>query len=307
MIYLLGVAFVASRCAAGPSVLASILSVAAFDFFFVPPMGTFAVADIEYVFTFIVMLVVSLLISSLSVSVREEARRRGEATLRAESERLRGDLLSLVSHDLRTPLAAIEGSAEAMLQSGTLADADEQLALTIQDESRRMGRLIRNLLDMTRVQDRLAPDYDWYGVNELVESAVDRTRSLFRMCPTIRKGSEVVIARVDGVLIEQVIVNLLENAARHAGSDAVVQIEISRKGDAWELSVSDNGPGVPKEATELVFERFHRGQSGGMGLGLAICRSIVIAHQGRIWVEESTLGGASFVFRLPIEPEVGDE
>lgn len=307
MIYLLGVAFVASRCSAGPSILASVLSVAAFDFFFVPPMGTFAVEDIEYIFTFIVMLVVSLLISSLSVSVREEARRRGEATLRAESERLRGDLLSLVSHDLRTPLAAIEGSAEAIMQSGTLAEADEQLALTIQDESRRMGRLIRNLLDMTRVQDRLAPDYDWYGVDELVESAVDRTRSLFRTRPTIRKGSEVVIARVDGVLIEQVIVNLLENAARHAGSEAVVQIEISRKGDAWELSVSDNGPGVSKEAAEVVFDRFHRGHSGGMGLGLAICRSIVLAHHGKIWVEESTLGGARFVFRLPVEPEVGDE
>ena len=150
MVYLLGVAYVASRCTPRAAVLASFLGVALFDFCFVHPSGTFAVADVQYFFTFGVMLVVSLLISTLTVKLREQSIARNDAAFRVQVEKMRGDLLSAVSHDLRTPLASIEGSAGALLRQSELSEQSKQLASTIQDESVRMARLIRNLLDMTR-------------------------------------------------------------------------------------------------------------------------------------------------------------
>lgn len=299
MVYLLGVTYVASRCSPRPAVFASFLGVASFNFFFIHPTLTFVVSDVQYIFTFAVMLGVSLLISTLTVRLREQSKARGDASYKAQIEKSRGDLLSAVSHDLRTPLASIEGSAGALLQKPELSDQSRQLAGTIQEESMRMARLIRNLLDMTRVQGTIDLELDWYGLDELVANAILRTDSMFEHPVRLRIDTEAPLARVDGVLMEQVFVNLLENAARHAGASADVEVEISICEGMLRVAVQDNGSGIAPEMRQRVFERFQGTRKGGFGLGLAICRAAVEAHGGRIWVESSPTGGARFVIELP--------
>lgn len=298
MVYLLGVAFVSSRSTTRAGVLASLLAVAAFDFCFVHPSGTFAVSDVQYVFTFGVMLAVSLVISTLTVRLREQSRASHDAALHAQVEQMRSDLLSGMSHDLRTPLAGIEGSAAAILEQRDTGESSRQLASTILEESTRMGRLIGNLLDLTRFQGRIDLNLDWYGLDELAANAILRTEPLFENPVELQLGPGDLLVRVDGVLIEQVFVNLLENAARHAGMAAKVSIAISAENGGFRIEVMDDGPGIASGEEVQIFERFHSTPGKGTGLGLAICRAAVEAHGGSIEAANAPSGGARFTITL---------
>jgi two-component system sensor histidine kinase KdpD len=176
MVYLAGVSVVAVRGGRGPSALAALLGVAAFDFFFVPPHLTFAVADTRFLVTFTVMLAVGLLIATLAVRVREQAEAAERMRAETEAERLRHTLLSSVSHDLRTPLAAITGAASALLREGALEpDTRRDLLETIAEESHRLDRRVTNLLDMTRLESGpLRLRREWLPVEEVVGSALAR-------------------------------------------------------------------------------------------------------------------------------------
>ena len=449
MLYLLGSVGTSMRNGIKESLLATILSIVAFDFFFVPPRFTFAVSDYRYVFTFIVMTVVSVILSALTTRLREsskavsmrerttamlydlsrklaESRKKEEmaqfsaqkaseilgfptaifvrddsglkllvpsssafelsqneqavaswvvdhgqpagrstdtlsgshgyyvplngsngtlgvigadlpvgetadlsqrllieaianqlagaleraqfakdshdAALQAETEQMRSDLLSAVSHDLRTPLASIEGSATTMLENADLSATSRELASTIQEESQRMGRLIRNLLDMTRVQGEIKLDLDWHSVQDLVANAIDRTEPLFDHEVSVESPTDQILIRVDGVLMEQVIVNLLENASRHAGRDSHTRVLISQQQKMVVVEVVDDGPGFASGDEQRVFDRFHRTGTNGFGLGLAICKAAVEAHGGVISAR-SLNPGAAFRIELPKEKE----
>jgi two-component system, OmpR family, sensor histidine kinase KdpD len=455
MVYLLGVCFVAVRLGRGPSALAACLSVAAFDFCFVPPYLTFAVSDTQYLLTFGVMLLVGFLISTLAVRVRDQAeaaRRReqrtqllysvsrelaalgtpeeiariagrhvsdavrgpsvlllpradgtlavsppearaigtdarevsvaqwvfehaemaglgtdtlpgaaalyvplrsGERTLgvlalrpdeallplspdqldlvealarqaaasldrarlaaegeearvTAERERMRSTLLSSVSHDLRTPLAAITGAASGLLQApAPEAPARRELAETIYEEAERLNRLVANLLDMTRLESAAVPlKREWHSIEEVVGSALGRLEDDLagRRVETVMPP-DLPLVPIDAVLVEQVLVNLLENALKYTDAGCGIRVSAWRDGAAVGVEVSDEGPGLAPGDEERVFEKFYRGSSGtrGFGLGLAICRAIVSAHGGRIWAENRARRGAAFRFTLPIE------
>lgn len=304
MIYLLGVTYVASRASPRAAVLASFLSVAAFDYCFVPPGGTFAVQDVEYVITFGVMLAVSLLISTLTVRLREQSEARHQAALSAQFEKVRGDLLSSVSHDLRTPLASIEGAASGLLEQADLNPRARDLAQTVVEESERMARLIRNLLDMTRFEGgAIQLDLDWHSLEELVGSAIIRTERLFVNPVQANLPQDLPLMRVDGVLIEQALINLIENSARHGGREVRVQISAHQTARSVVLEIFDNGPGIPVERRGDLFEKFQRKGGNGFGLGLAICRAVATAHGGTIAVGDSGGHGAKFVLALPMTEE----
>jgi two-component system, OmpR family, sensor histidine kinase KdpD len=452
MVYLLGVAFVATRHGRRPSGLAAVLSVAAFDFFFVPPHMTFAVSDTQYLVTFGVMLVVSLLISTLAVRVKaqaEAARQREQRTqalyamsrelagartaeevvriasrhvselvqgaanvllpgangrlgepagdgpgassreaavaqwtfdhgrmaglgtdtlpgasalyvplkgtqsvlgvlgvlphevllplapdqldlletlarqaasalervrlaseaeqarLAVEAERLRSTLLSSVSHDLRTPLATITGAASTLLQPGSLDGAAErELKEAIYEEAERLNRLVTNLLDMTRLESgSLELNRDWHSLEELVGTALARLERRARGRPIeVRVPADLPLVPVDGVLVEQVLVNLLDNALKYTAPGTPIRVSAASSDGAVTVEVADEGPGLPEGAEERVFEKFYRGGSGerGFGLGLPICHAIVTAHGGRISAENRPARGAVFRFTLPL-------
>jgi two-component system, OmpR family, sensor histidine kinase KdpD len=231
-----------------------------------------------------------------------------QARLQVETEQLRSSLLSSVSHDLRTPLAVITGAASTLVEGGARVDPAERMDLTetILDEAERLNRLIRNLLDMTRLESgAVKVKKEWMSLEEVVGTALDRMDARLAQREVRVQLPELPLLPFDGLLIEQVLINLLENAVKY--SQGAIEISAALSLNEVVVEVADHGPGVPAGEELLVFDKFHRAvrehSHGGVGLGLAICRAIVAAHGGRIWVENRPEGGASFKFALPIEGE----
>ena len=238
--------------------------------------------------------------------------RHEQARMEVESERLRTALLSSLSHDLRTPLGSIEGAASSLLEgSGKLsAETRRDMAETILEESRRMTRLIANLLDMVRVETgALAVHKEWQPLEEALGVALLRLEDRLADHPVeTRLPPALPLVPIDELLIEQVFINLLENAARHTPAGTPIVITAWPGEQAVTVEVADEGAGVPPGEEETIFRKFHRSTTadrtapaGGSGLGLTICRGIVSAHGGRIWLERNGAKGAAFRFTLPLD------
>ena len=457
MVYLFGVVVVATRWGRGPSALASLMSVAAFDFFFIPPYYSFAVSDAQYLLTFAVMLLVALLISRLAAHKSQQAEaalirekrtaalyamsrelitqrgvdklasvasrhihdvfhcqvavflpdregrvhlHRGEALhfeldpkeagisqwvfdhkesaghgtntlsgsdslylpllgshgavgvlavrssrpaellapeqlhlletfanqmalalerarlaeeaqeahVQTETERMRNAVLSSVSHDLRTPLATIVGASSALLSTTRPLSTESQqdLVRSISDEAGRLDRLLKNLLDMTRLEaGAMHLRKEWHALEELVGTALARVKSrIATHTVTTAFPVNLPLVLVDGVLIEQVLINLLENAAKYSPTASPIEVTASVKDGVILIEIADRGPGIPQGEERRIFEKFyqlHPEREGGVGLGLTICRGIIESHGGRIWVDSRSGGGSSFRFTLPAE------
>jgi two-component system, OmpR family, sensor histidine kinase KdpD len=299
MVYLLGTVLVSMRFGYGPSLGAAAMSVLCFNFFFIPPYYTFAVADPRHLVTFGVMFLVAAVISRLTQRVRHQADE-------VATEQLRNALLSSVSHDLRTPLAVVTGAASALLDEGVPGSEKQELTRTILQEAERLNRFVQNLLDMTRLEAGLRVRREWHAVEEVIGSALARVEPLLgtREIRT-HLPEETTLVPLDALLIEQVLVNLVENAVKYTPPSAPIDLGAELKGDAVEIWVADRGPGVTAGDEERIFDKFARvsGDTGGAGLGLTICRGIVTAHEGRIWVASREGGGACFRFSLPIRGE----
>jgi two-component system sensor histidine kinase KdpD len=452
MLFLLAEVLIAVKFGRGPAVMATFISVAAFDFFFVSPRFSFAVSDVQYVVTFGVMLIVGLIVGQLTSGLRFQARiashREGraralyefarelsgtlqteqifeiarasvqqtfrakatlllpdaegrlqhadsadmqdldigiaqwsfdratpagmgtdtlpassffylplvapmrtrgvlalkpdnrrwllipeqrqqldtfatlaaialervhyievaqDALIRMESERLRNSLLAALSHDLRTPLTSLVGLSESLTMSKPpLAVAQQDMAYALHDEALRMSNLVSNLLDMARIQSgEVKLDKQWQPFEEVVGSSLRACQSFIgKHIVKTQLASDLPLVRFDAVLIERVLCNLVENATKYTPPDSRITIAAERNGTNLQISVYDNGPGLPAGQSETIFEKFTRGEresaTPGVGLGLAICRAIVEAHQGAIRAGHSPDGGASIIFTLPL-------
>ena len=452
MLFLLTVVLVALKWGRGPAVLAAFVSVATFDFFFVPPRFSFAVSDIQYLLTFAVMLAVALIIGQMTAGLRYQARvasyreerarvlyefaremssklltadvvesatriiantirakvailvpdeqdriqsagreqalaidigaaqwaydkaqpagagtdtlagseflylplrapmrTRGvlvikpdsprlllvpeqrrhldtfaaltaialervhyvevaqQALISMESERLRNSLLSTLSHDLRTPLAALVGLAESLaLTRPPLSPEQLESANAIAEEARRMSALVNNLLEMARIESgEVKLRRQWHPFEEVVGSALKAAQpALADHRVELDLARDLPLVEFDATLIERVLYNLIENACKYTPAGTLVTIAASVSAGNLLVSVSDTGPGIPKGQEESIFEKFTRGtresSTPGVGLGLAISRAIVEAHHGKIWAENGPNGGARFSFTLPL-------
>jgi two-component system sensor histidine kinase KdpD len=249
--------------------------------------------------------------AALALERRRLAERGERARREVEAERLRTALLSSLSHDLRTPLASIEGAASSMLEDpgSQTSEVRRELLESILEESRRMTRLVSNLLDMIRVETgTLAVQQSWQPLEEAVGVALLRLEERLRGHPVkVLLPSDLPLVPIDELLIEQVLLNLLENAVRYTPAGTPIQISAWAEPGAVVVEVADRGPGVPPGEEEAVFERFYRTSSeasadagAGSGLGLTICRGIITAHGGRIWLERRTGGGTAVRFTLPL-------
>ncbi|MDR3481625.1 MAG: two-component system sensor histidine kinase KdpD [Burkholderiaceae bacterium] len=229
------------------------------------------------------------------------------ALVHMESERLRNSLLATLSHDLRTPLTSLVGLAESLtLAKPPLPQSEQALAEALRDETLRMSALVTNLLDMARIQNGdVHLNLQWQTLEEVVGSALRICRANLgaRRIET-HLPRELPLIRFDAMLIERVLCNLLENAAKYTPPDSHVTISAEVAGQYVNVSVFDNGPGLPHGREESLFEKFTRGEresaTTGVGLGLAICRAIIEAHGGMIRAGKSPEGGAAFIFTLPL-------
>ncbi|HET9047136.1 MAG TPA: ATP-binding protein, partial [Casimicrobiaceae bacterium] len=230
-----------------------------------------------------------------------------QALIQMESERLRNSLLSALSHDLRTPLAALVGLAESLaITRPPLSDAQRDTAQAIADEARRMSSLVNNLLEMARIESgEVKLRREWQPLEEVVGSALKAAQpALAGHRVDVALARDLPLVEIDATLIERVLYNLLENAGKYTPPGTVVTLAANVVDRDLEVSVSDTGPGIPKGQEESIFEKFTRGMresaTPGVGLGLAISRGIVEAHHGRIWATNIPGAGARFAFTLPV-------
>ena len=234
--------------------------------------------------------------------LRDEAVR---AQLLTEVDRLRRSLVGAVSHDLRTPLASIKVSASTLADPEASLDPTDvrELAALIDEQADRLERLVSNLLDMTRIQSgslelRRQPT----DVGDLVSEALSLVGARERDRVSWRGDTELPMVEVDHVLIRQVLVNLIDNATRYSPPETKVIVDALTLADGRiEVSVTDEGSGIPADQRSSIFEMFSRGEAGGRGgLGLAIAQAFVEAHGQRIWLDEAVPNGARFAFTLPV-------
>ncbi len=239
--------------------------------------------------------------------------RMQDARFLSQSESLRAALLSSISHDLRTPLASIMGAASSLLRfgKGFSETTRQDLTQTIHEEAERLNRFVGNLLDMTKLEaGALTPQLNWEDLTDLVGAAIESQKSRIpgdRFKVELEPGLPMLA--LDFVLMEQVLINLIDNA--HKNSDAASPITISahRTGQEVVISVRDEGVGIAAQELEQIFEKFYRVRAkdrkvAGTGLGLAICKGMVEAHGGEIWAESEGLErGSTFKIRLPLASE----
>ena len=298
------------------SALMSVAGVVLFNFCFATPRYTLAFAPV-YGPTFVVMLVTALLASTLANLLHEQARRatqaireREETALIAKNEQTRANLLRSIGHDLRTPLTSISGAASLLQSDLDRIDPAKrhELLADIEENASWLSNLVENLLAVTRVENgtlRLQSEPEL--LDEVVAEAIGHLPDTgARRRVTVRTDDGVLMAKMDARLIMQVVVNLLDNAAKYAPAETPVTVTVRRDGADVTCEVADEGPGIPDAEKGRVFEQFYTVHGvtpvdgrRSLGLGLALCRSIVEAHGGRIWARDNEPTGAVFAFSLP--------
>ena len=258
-------------------------------------------------------------LNQLSLSIeREELERESEQIqLEVEKEKLRSNLLRGISHDLRTPLTGIAGAANYIAANAQEIEPEElcRMMRGVERDAVWMNNVVTNLLHLTRIQEgalriKKTPEV----VDDVVSDAIERTRNLRQdRTVSVRLPEEVVIVPMDGLLIRQVLCNLLDNAFSHTRPGAKVRLTVEQQGDTVRFAVEDNGGGIPQPVMDHLFESFVDAGTGradgrrGMGLGLAVCRAIIDAHGGKIWAENNQCGGAGVFFTLPMKIEEGTD
>jgi two-component system sensor histidine kinase KdpD len=246
---------------------------------------------------------------ALALERAQLAERAERASVDAKAEGLRNALLASISHDLRTPLAVISGASSSLVERGDKLDLAESKALarSIFEQSQQMSDLVASVLQMTRLEGgAIALHRDWHALSEVVGSVLARLREPLASHPVqVDLPPGLPLVRIDALLIEQVLANLLENAIKYTPPGTPIRLATDMETGSVRVSVEDDGPGLPPGDPEALFAKFYRGSTesavGGVGLGLAICRAVVNLHGGRIWAERLPKGSA-FRFTLPLEP-----
>ncbi|MDQ7092510.1 sensor histidine kinase KdpD [Desulfosporosinus sp. PR] len=240
------------------------------------------------------------------IKLASEAR---QAHTLAESERLRTALFNSLSHDLRTPLASIIGAATGLLEDHDVVyspDARQDLLQTILQGAERMNRFVNNLLDMARLESgMLKLNKDWCDIQDIIGVAVNRLEIvLAKRLLDIDIPVGLPLVQADYILIEQVLINLLDNAVKYSEPNSKITISVKQLSAKLEISVANRGTPIPETDLSKVFDKFYRLNSplqvSGTGLGLSICKGIVETHNGEIWAENNELGGVTIIFNLPL-------
>ena len=288
-------------------ILASVAGMFLVNYVFIYPYMAFNFTISGYPLTFVSLLAVSLTTSAMTSQVKEQEKVRSAAS----RERMRGDLLRAISHDLRTPLTSILGNASNLMSNSVSLDEANrrQICAGIYDDAIWLINLVENLLSVTRIEEgRMNLHLSAELMDEVIAEALQHINRK-SVEHEIRTSSqeEFILARMDARLIVQVVINVVDNAIKYTPPGSHILIE-TRKAEGWvHVRISDDGPGIPPEAKAHVFDMFYCGGAvisdsrRSLGLGLALCKAIVAAHGGSIWVEDNQPHGAIFEFTLPAE------
>ena len=293
------------------SLIASVVSVFVFNFLFTEPRYTLLAYDKDYPVTFITMFVAAFLTGSLSIRVKKQAKQVADAALVAQKEQLRSNLLRSISHDLRTPLTSISGNASNLLSNGEKFDVEtkKQLYSDIYDDSMWLITLVENLLSITKIEEgRLNIRLQAEMLDEIITEALQHiSRKKEEHKISFQTSEDFILVKADARLIMQVIINIVDNAFKYTQKGSEITITTQKMKDKAVVRIADNGPGIPDDIKPLVFDMFYSGAKNmadsrrSLGLGLALCKSIITAHGGELELSDNMPHGAVFTFSLPIE------
>ena len=288
--------------------LSSVVGVIGINYIFTFPYYQLNFTISGYPLTFLVMLIVSVVVSTLTTQIKQQEKIRAEA----EKEKMRGNLLRAVSHDIRTPLTSIVGGVSTLLDSGDQLDeaTRTQLLENIRDESNWLVSVVENLLSVTRMtgeQTKIKKEME-AGEEVLSAAAMKIKKHYPDIQVSVRAPQELLMIPMDVILIEQVLLNLMENAVQHGGSTTRIRLLLTRRDDTAVFEVADNGQGIAKEQLAHLFDGYLAHDTGdstdckrNMGIGLSVCLSIVQAHGGTMRAFNQKSGGAVLQFTLPLE------
>lgn len=294
-------------------ILASVAAVIEVNYVFTYPYLEFNFSITGYPLTFVAMLAVSLSVSALTTQIKKQE----QIKLEVAKEKMRANLMRAVSHDIRTPLTSIMGSASGIIENHKVLSEEKQLELLcdIREEAQWLIRIVENLLSVTRMSgDNAHLNTQEEVAEEIISSAVVKFCKRFPDADVeVQMPEEMLLVPMDGVLIEQVLVNLLENAVLHGKTITKIWIMVTHEPGQMIVSVEDDGQGIREEVLPVMFEGQIQSVDGeeydakrNMGIGLSVCRSIVNAHKGSMSAENRREGGARVMFWLPMEEEYTD-
>lgn len=284
--------------------LAAVIAVICVNYLFTYPYFVFNLTISGYLLTFATTLTVSLIVSVLTTRIKQQERLR----LEAEKEKLRANLLRAVSHDLRTPLTSIVGATGAILDNDLPPEKQRELIADANTDAQWLLRMIENLLAITRISGNTVPLHmEMEVVEDVIAEAVIKFQKHFSGVQVeMDQCEDILLADMDAVLIEQVVLNLLENAVYHGVKTTRITLCARHDGQFVAVTVSDNGAGIPKEKLSRIFSGVPHGEADQsadaqkhMGIGLSVCKSIISAHGGVMTAHNNEQGGASFTFTLP--------
>ena len=305
LVYLLGVVLLALFVGRGPILFGAALTAVGWNYLFAPPPFSFHIIAFYDKMMLATYLAVALTVGQLTARLRLQREMEMKAKLLMESERLGRTLLNSVSHELRTPIAAIKGAASGLRLSGPLTGTQSEFIAEIESAISRLNRVVQSLLNAARLQSgHVRPKLDWCDVPDLVHAALgDVGNALAGREIEKRIASGLPLARMDFILMEQALANLLLNAATYTPPGTPIEIDARVENASLILEVLDRGPGLPPEQIGRVFDLFYRApdaRPGGTGLGLPIVRGFVEAQGGRVRAFNRDGGGAVFQIELPL-------
>lgn len=312
IIYMLAIMLIARQTVGYvPGIIASFIAVICINFLFTYPYMELNFSMAGYPLTYLGMTVISGITSTLTTHLKEQTRisnEREHMLMEAEKETMRANLLRAISHDLRTPLTGIIGTADSYLKHGkTMSDQEkEALVRTISEDSNWLLQMVENLLAVTRIQGEGASvTKTLEPLEEVVPDAVLRFQKRFPGVPVhVQVPEEFIMIPMDAILIEQVIINLLENAVYHSNSTQPIEVQVTVDGEHAVFSILDHGKGIPKDRLPTLFDGYSSGENQGsdshkgIGIGLSICKTIIKAHNGEIYARNHK-DGAQLIFTLP--------
>lgn len=295
-------------------IFASFCGVICVNYVFTFPYWEFNFTMTGYPLTFLTMLTVSVMISAMTTQIKKQERLRMET----EKEAMRANLLRAMSHDIRTPLTSIVGNTAAILESngGFSKEQETKLLQDVNEDAQWLIRMVENILSITRISgEQTSLNTETEAAEEIVAASVQKFSKRFPDANvSVEVPEEVLLVPMDATLIQQVILNLLENAVIHGEGATKLSLSVSHAGETACFSVADNGCGIPKEKLGTIFEgglsqvsRSNFDMKRNMGIGLSVCQTIVRAHGGRMSAENLPSGGACFRFYLPMKEGDGNE
>jgi two-component system sensor histidine kinase KdpD len=303
LVYLLSVVLLALFINRGATFFGTLLTAAGWNYLFAPPAFAFNVSDPYDNMMLVTYFVVTLTVGQLTTRLRAHRDAEMQAKLLAESERLGRTLLNSVSHELRTPIAAIASAAHTMQSTGALTPDQQNLVEEIESASARLNRVVQSLLSAARIQSgQVRPKLDWCDVADLVRVTLrDVKRQISEHPIQTRILPNLPLVKADFVLTGQAVANLIMNAATHTPPQTAIEITARAESGFLAIDVADNGPGLPADQLERIFDPFHRGgvaKTGGVGLGLTIVKGFIEAQGGSIKAANRKTGGTIFTIYL---------